>query len=692
MSPRGAEDSRPGAAAGTASTGTAPRLEALLFVFAILVYAASRFIGLTRFPIFFFTDEAIQANLASQLLENGFRDHTGTLLPPYFLNDQRWAVSLSVYVHLLPVALFGKSALVVRATSVAVTILGVAAAALLLREIRNRFWWAAPLIFAVMPIFFLHARTAFETVMMASFYACFLCAYVLYRLRSPRYIFLALLFGGATFYAYTAGQGLMLVTGTALLLSDLRYHFRQKRSLLAAAALFAVLLATPYVRYRRLHPGVVQEQLQVLNSYWIQPLPLSKKLALFGKTYASGLDPRYWFLPNEQEFIRHRMKGMPYFPYTFAPLTLLGIGACVYRFRRSPAHRLILISPLGVPFAGAAAEIQILRLVAMVVPVALFVAVAVDQLYTWARRWAPYAPVALGTAALFTLGTARLTHVTLTEGPTWYRNYGLYGMQYGSTQVFEAIREELAKSPETRILLSHTWANNPNEFLPFFLPPEDRQRVLYTDIRGHLQWKRPIADNEVFVVTAEELEEPRKSRKLIFSPPERVIPYPDGRPGFYFIRARYVSNIDEIFAAEKVARRRLIEEPVGLGRETLTSRHSVLDMGQIQSIFDGRAETLIRGMEANPFILELGFPRPRPLRRIRMDIGRMDNVIIGVEVTGRDGKPARYESAYSYRREKPRFELTLPEPVTAQRLRFDIRDLNAGEITHIHVFELELEP
>jgi hypothetical protein len=352
----------------------------------------------------------------------------------------------------------------------------------------------------------------------------------------------------------------------------------------------------------------------------------------------------------------------------------------------------ILFSPLGVPFAAAAAEIQILRLMAMVVPVALFVAVAIDQLYAWTRRWAPYTPVAIGTALLFAAATARLTHVTLTEGPTWYRNYGLYGMQYGSTQVFAAIREELEKSPDTRILLSHTWANNPNEFLPFFLPPQDRRRVVYTDIRGHLVWKKPMADNEIFVVTAEELEEARKSQKLIFSAPERVIPYPDGRPGFVFIRARYVRGIDEIFAAEKAARKRLIEEPVGLGRETLTARHSVLDMGQIQAIFDGRADTLIRGMEANPFILELEFPRPRLLRRIRMDIGRIDNVIVGVEVTGGDGEPVRSESAYSHRPEKPRFELTLPEPVIAQRLRLDVRDLNAGEITHIHVFELELNP
>ena len=684
-------DGRRPLTSGRADPGEKPRLETWLFLFALAVYAASRFVGLTQFPVFFFTDEAIQANLAGQLLENGFRDHTGTLLPPYFLNDQRWAVSLSVYVHLLPVWLFGKSVLAVRATSVAITILGVAATALLLKTgPRSRFWWAAPLIYAVMPLFFLHARTGFETVMMASFYACFLCGYVLYRYRSPWYILVALLFGAATFYAYTGGQGLMLVTGVALFFSDLRFHLRQKPKIIAAAAIAAILLAAPYVRYRKLHPGVVSDQLKVLNSYWIQPLPLSKKLERFGETYLAGFDPRYWFRPNEKEYVRHRMKGMPYFPYAFVPLIVLGIGVCLARFGKSSAHRMILFSPLGVPFAGAAAEIQILRLMAMIVPVALFAAVGIEQLYQWTRRWVPYVPAAVGCAAILTAGAARLTYVTLADGPTWYPDYGLYGMQYGAPQVFRAVREELARSPDRRILLSHTWANNPNEFLPFFLTPAERPRVTFSDIRGHLIWKRPIAENETFVLTAGELEEAKKSGKLVFSPPERVIPYPDGRPGFVFVRARYVADIDAIFAAEKIARARLVEEPVLFAGEPITTRHSTLDMGAISSIFDGREDTLIRGLEANPFVLELLFVQPPPLRSISLDIGRMDNVAVVVEVTPRGGSPVRHEATYRWSARTPRFEFALPQRAVAEKLRLEIRDLNSPDVTHIHIFELVL--
>ncbi|KPV48511.1 hypothetical protein SE17_37670, partial [Kouleothrix aurantiaca] len=99
------------------------RQDALLLVFGLAVYALTRFIGLVHFPIYFFSDEAVNPLLAEQLLRNGFRDASGTWLPPYFKNDDRWTLSLSVYAQLLGVALFGKSVLVTRATSALISML-----------------------------------------------------------------------------------------------------------------------------------------------------------------------------------------------------------------------------------------------------------------------------------------------------------------------------------------------------------------------------------------------------------------------------------------------------------------------------------------------------------------------------------------------------------------------------------------
>ena len=355
------------------------RADMLLLGFGLLIYALTRFIGLTRFPIYFFCDEAIHPNLATDLIRDGFRDHLGTLLPPFFLNDQAWNLSFSVYVHLVSVVLFGKSVVVTRATSVVVSILGATAIALTLKLIfHNRSWWIGVLVLAITPAWFLHSRTAFETVLMVSFYACFLCTYLLYRYRDPRYLYAALLFGAATGYSYTNGQGVMLVSGVLLLLSDARYHLRQNRHLLLNAALLLALLAVPLVRFRFLHPDATTNQLRSLYSYWFQHIPLSDKLATFSSNYFQGLSPSYWFFPNEDDLVRHRMKGMGNLALIALPFVLFGLGICLRQWRSS-AHRALLIAVLAAPFSAALVGISITRVLAMVVPATLLTCLGFDQ-------------------------------------------------------------------------------------------------------------------------------------------------------------------------------------------------------------------------------------------------------------------------------------------------------------------------
>lgn len=679
--------------ASTVNAAETPRLERVLFLLALAVYIGTRLVGLTHFPIFFFSDEALQANLAERLLRNGFRDHTGTFLPPYFLNDQRWALSLSVYMHLLTVWLFGKSVFVVRATSAAVTVLGAIGTALALRTIRrNRFWWTAPLVLAAMPVFFLHARTAFETAMTASFYACFLYAYLLYRYRSPLFLFAALLFGAATFYAYTAGQGLMLVTGLLLFFSDLRYHLAQRGTLLAGAALFAMLLAAPYIRYRHLHPDAVREQLTVLHSYWIEPIPLSQKLLLFMRNYLAGLDPRYWFRPAETELVRHRMDGMGFFPLAYLPILAVGMGTCVWNFWRSSAHRMILLAPLGVPFAGAAAGMQILRLLAMVVPAALLVVIGLDQLYRWGRRLLPYAATAFACAGAFTVMAARLTQTALVDGPTWFNNYGLHGMQYGAKQIFDVIREELARSPDAHIFLASSWANKPDEFLDFFLSSSERGRVSIGNVSGHLLYRLPLSEKDLFVMTTDDYETATQSPKVILSRPERTVHHPDGRIGFYFVRMRYADGADAIFAAEREARRQLRQEAISVLGQTLSVRYSMLDMGSLPYIFDGRPQTLIRGLEANPFILEFSFPTPRTLSKVALTLAIVD-FELKLEVLPEAGGPPRvFRRVMRNPPPDPRVEVVFPSgPIRTSQVRIEIKDLLAGDRAHVHVRELSFD-
>lgn len=56
------------------------RLEWTLLVVGVAVYVVTRAVGLDRFPIYFFCDEAILVVRAEELLRHGLRDADGTLL------------------------------------------------------------------------------------------------------------------------------------------------------------------------------------------------------------------------------------------------------------------------------------------------------------------------------------------------------------------------------------------------------------------------------------------------------------------------------------------------------------------------------------------------------------------------------------------------------------------------------------
>ncbi len=282
------------------TTDTRGRAALAAFTLALLIYAATRLIGLTHYPIYFFSDEAIQAVAASDLIRDHFRNSDGLLWPPYFKNYAVWNLSLSVYLQLLPVRLLGMSVYVTRWVSVLVGMLGVAAVAGTLRNVfRARGWYLSVLVLAATPAWFLHSRTAFETAEMTAFYALFLYCYLLYRSRAPRYIFPALLFAAAAFYSYSNGQAIIGVLVLALAVVDAPYHWRALKgsrgeggegegekgrkgageitpspllpfspSPLLLFLLLAALLAWPYVRFRLNYPTDLAYHLRSLDSYW----------------------------------------------------------------------------------------------------------------------------------------------------------------------------------------------------------------------------------------------------------------------------------------------------------------------------------------------------------------------------------------------------------------------------------------
>lgn len=671
-------------------------LDAGLLALGTGIYLLTRLIGLNLFPIYFFTDEAVLVNSAQELLDNGLRTEAGTLLPTYMRNADRWNLGLPIYIHLASLALLGKSVTIARATSALVSLLGALAAAGALKLVfHNRFWWSAVLVLAVMPAWFIHSRTALDPVMMVAFYACFLFTYLLYRCRSPRYLYAVLVCAAATCYGYPNGQAVILVSGVLLLLSDLPYHLRQPPRLLLGAALLAGLLALPLLRFRLEQPGAWEEQLWVINSYLVQPIPVSEKLRQFASLYAQGLNPAYWFFPNNLDWERHRWYGLGHLGQYVLPLAAVGLGSSLMRWR-SPAYRAVLIAVVAAPAGAALYRLEVTRALAMVVPAALLAVFGLQQIYDWLARLqrpAPFRPFALGTAGALSLLAVGMLYSALLQGPTWFTDYGLYGMQYGASQVFGAVRQELSGAPERRVLVTHTWANNPNAFIPFFLNEAEQSRVDMTTIEPFLSTRREIGEDWVFVMTASEYETALANGKLQMDAPRRVLLYPNGEPGFYFVRLAYSAEFDRILAAERALRQRLVESTAVIAGQTVTVSHSVIDHGEIQHLFDSNRDTIIRGEEANPLVLEFHFAQPVSLSAIRIT-GWSPETDLTVHLTPPgDGQPEEYRASYRFPRPDPVMDFELPDgPRLAQVLRLEILKANAGEVEKVHVREIEFFP
>jgi len=663
-------------------------LTGLLFALTLGVYFASRLIGLTDFPIYFFTDEAIQTVSAVELVRNGFYGPEKVFLPTYFPNGSYWNLSLSVYVQVLPYLLFGKSVFVTRFTSLMFSGLIVLVLIYALRKtIAQRAWWSLLLFLAVTPTWFLHSRTAFETVLFSGFYAAFLGAYLLYIKHSPRYLYLAILMAALAFYAYSPGQVIIAVSAMVLFAVDFRYHW-QNRAFLGKGLLLVLLLAIPYVRFLSYHHEAPFQHLRNLDSYWFYDLPLTEKIFRYLKEYLMGLNPYYWFIPHSIDLNRHTMKGYGHLGFWNLPFIALGLLYVLRRWREAP-YRLCLIAWLAVPCGAALVGVGITRLLAMVIPMAIFATLGWEWILSAIpqARWQRTAQLLL--FVVLSGVVFSMTRDSLRNSPTWYEDYGLYGMQYGARQLFEQkIPTYLQRDSQTQLFVSSLWANGTDVFVRYFLTPQQAQRVRLGSIDTYLARKQPLDEWTMFILTAEELRAALASPKMRFIGIEDEIPYPNGKVGFYVVRLAYMENVDEIFAREYQLRRQLVEAFIVVEGISAKVKYSQIDDGELGNLFDQKAHTLMRGREANPFVLEFEFIQPQSLKGLQAQFGSMDFELVLYLYPDGQTQPIVLRQDYRGLPPDPSIEFLFPEINVLSKLRLEIRDLNQGEFANIHIREL----
>lgn len=667
-----------------------------LFALSLIIYLLVRIVGLDKFPIYFFTDEAIHTILAEDLVKNGFR-YGGKFLPTFFSVGSSYALnSISVYLQVIPYLLFGKSVFVTRLISVLVTLGGAAAVGLILKDfLKVRYWWAGVLVLSATPTWFLHSRTAFEYMELAGFYAIFLFFYLCYRVRNPRYLYLAIIFAALVFYTHGLGEFLIGITGILLLLIDLPYHWKN-RVIVGTGLLLVLLLALPYYRFTKDSASIFEEQLRTRGSYWLdQKISIFDKFVIFSKEYLYSFSPKFWLVAqNGRDLSRHLMKGYGNYSLLGVPFLLYGLYLSL-RNVSDPAFRTVLVALVAAPFGAAQAQISILRVMWMVIPLVLITTVGLSALVEKIER--PRLPRPLLASILFVILAGINIYMlrdSLANGPTWFTDYGLYGMQYGASQVFgETAPKYLVADENNRLVVTPTWANGTDNFVRFFLNSDQQSRIKLDSIDAYLFEKKPVDNNLILILTPAEYQRATSDVKFKQVEVLETIPYPDGSPGFFVVRLAYADNADEIFAAEKFARSQPVEGTVLVDGQEVRIHYSQIDMGQPSAMFDGDTHTLMRGLEANPFIIDIYFPEPRSIESLSADFANMDYTLTAELYADPEGEPQVYETTQRNIPGDPHLDMIFDQgPELISRVRLVLLNLNAGESAHIHIRELNFNP
>jgi hypothetical protein len=668
-------------------------LDNSLFALALALFLLTRLIGLENFPIYFFTDEAIQTVQAADFVHHGLQGPNGEWFPTYFQNGTYYNLSTSVYVQTIPYLLFGFSEFATRATSVLIAFSGMIAIGLILKRVfKIKFWWIGVLLLSITPAWFLHSRTAFETAEAVALYAWFLYFYLRYRYGRPRNLYGALLFGALTFYTYSPAQAIVVVTGLLLLLSDLRYHvqtLRVNRRVLLLSSILAIVLVLPYVRFQSQHPTEPFLHLRTLDSYLTDvSLTAGDKLNRFIQTYADSLSPAYWYTPdNQRDLFRHTMKGYGHILLITLPFALLGLALALRRIKAS-MYRLILIALFVTPLGTALVQVQVYRALTFVIPVGLLTAIGLASILTWLTRRVAYRWLAIGSFVVLGTINVGMLNDALTNGPTWYNDYGLGGMQWGARQVFSAVEDYLQREPQTYIVVSPTWANGTDVLLRFFI--DNDPRVWMGNIDAYKTTQLNLNDNVLFVMTPDEyqrtIDDPKFTNVQQVQPP---LKYPDGRDGFYFVKLAYSDQAASIFAAEEAARKQPVEEDYVLDGQTVHTVHSRFDVGQVNDLFDRDTYTLVRTEVDNPFFIEITFPQPRQFTGLTLTTGTMDFTVTVKLYADANAQPAIFTQKFVGLPPDPTVNLNFdPVPVPATRIRIEVKDVNAPSEAKLHIREI----
>jgi hypothetical protein len=126
----------------------------------------------------------------------------------------------------------------------------------------------------------------------------------------------------------------------------------------------------------------------------------------------------------------------------------------------------------------------------------------------------------------------------------------------------------------------------------------------------------------------------------------------------------------------------------------VTAKYSEVDIGRIEDAVDGNVDSLMRGKDVNPFIIEFEFEEPRAASELHLTVGTIANFSVRVILTFTDGSAQTIENIYHDLPNDPTVEIFFPSsPSLIQSIHIEIMDTGPlpGDGYHIHVREITLK-
>lgn len=658
----------------------------LLLALALAIFLFTRLYHLEDFPLYFYSDEASPVLTAADLLKNDLKDANQVFLPTFFWNDRKFSLGTTVYLHALSLIFLQRSVILTRLITVLLGALGLFwFSMMVLKILKIDHGWIGIFLLVSTPAWFLFSRLGLEAPIFTVFYTGFIYNYLNYRFGNHRDLLIAIILGTLAFYSYFPGQMIILITGLALLISDWKYHLKNMRVLLMGGGLL-IICALPLTRFLSANPDYYQAQMLEYGILSKQGSSSLQIITNYLSRYLYGLSPVYWFNPVPHDPIWWVMKGYSHVSWMLLPFFIWGLVYAIKEWRK-PEIRVILAAFFAGPVGAALISIEITRVLVMVVPILLLITLGIASALSWLKR------VRLFHRSLLVITGIILTAVpflmlldVLQNAPTWFKDYGLDGLQWGSKEIYSAVEEINKVEPGTKIYVSDDWNWQPYIMHRFFV--DGQPNIVSGNAKKFMEEFQGGLDSSLFVMTLSDYEEVKASNKFSEVVVDRSLAYPDGSPGFYFVRLRYREDAEEIFKTELLERAELVSELIKIGDQEIPIQHTILDgLKTIQNAFDGNLESLIKSDRVNPLVLDLNFPQPKTLQQVELSVGS-ERVVILVSAWLEDHSVREFRVDAEEGDQNKTVLVSFGDSLLVVRLRIELHDVEAQEDSFVHLWDV----